>query len=314
LIASQTSRPSLVPILGLQHLEEPFTDCPYSLDDFLGLSETDLGISLDSVVIEYSVTIYEMTVRISRKPNGYLLRIPLEQPIFVPQSFIDSTIELFGPGERFSATFEGYSNPTSNLERVVAGTEFNITQDPEGAAVINAEIPELDMKTMQFVLMDGLNIDADRLDNQIEESSCEEDDGHSQEDGYASDSIVVNSSSANNGNTNVNWGAGGNDDNTGSWADKFENAHENDNYQNNVGDWANDGMGGSSEAVLNNSGNWSNRNWGIGNWETVGVGGSSKDAAFNKGLGNTDEHTLDEDLVQEQAGAKQQSVEGEVEN
>jgi hypothetical protein len=260
---------------GLHHLEEPFTDCHYSLDDFLGLSEADLGISLDSVIIEYSVRIHEMTVRIFRRPNGYLLRIPLEQPIFVPQSFIDSTIELFGPGERFSATFEGYSNPTSNLERVVAGTEFNITQDPKGAAVINAEIPELDMKTIQFVLMDGLTIDADRLDNRIEESSCEEDDGHSQEDGDASDTIVVNSSSRNNVNTTTIWDGGGNNDNSGSWADNSENAHENDNYQNNVGDWANDGMGGSSEAVLNNSGNWSNRNWGIGNWETVGPQGNN---------------------------------------
>ena len=168
------------------------------------------------------------------------LRIPLEQPIFVPQSFIDSTIELFGPGERFSATFESHSNPTSNLERVVAGTEFTITQDPKGATVINAEIPELDMKTIQFVLMDGLTIDADRLDNRIEESSCEEDDDRSQEDGDASDSIVVNSSSGNNDNINANWKAGGNDDNAASWVDNFETAHENENYQNNVGDWAND--------------------------------------------------------------------------
>jgi hypothetical protein len=40
-------------------------------------------------------------------------------------------------------------------------------------------------------------------------------------------------------------------------------------------------------------------NWGIGNWESVGVGRSSKDTAFNKGLGNADEHTPDEDAVQE---------------
>ena len=166
------------------------------------------------------------------------------------------------------------------------------------------------MKTIQFVLMDGLTIDADRLVNRIEESSCEEDDDYSQEDDGASDTIVVNSSSGDNDNTTVNWEAGRNDGNACSWADNFEN----DNYQNKVGDWANDGTGGSSEAVLNSSGNWSNRNWGIGNWEIVGVAGSLKDAAFSKDLANTDEHKPDKDLVQEQACTKQQSVEEQLKN